>query len=233
MSQLGSRRNEHTTETCTLLHVSSKQCFCSMTLRDEVSFDPEHDGCDDTCAGSTDGEICGGLKTYTPLSAQVFVGSVTFSQCKRGAVLDEPASRFEYSTSCDIETVNLPRRFYHAVDIKIGNTVDHWYHSALHLLLDYCYLIARTTHNKSPLPAPLKRVLLLVGRRYRVTHNILHALGCPHGAYTTCFAPQFVLAHRQVALTPSRSTRSTTLYPTPTRRLGAPRTLTLALTVVG
>lgn len=113
-----------------------------MTLRDEVSFDPEHDGCDDTCAGSTDGEICGGLKTHAPLSAQVSVESVTFSQCKRGAVLDEPASRFEDSTSCDIEAVNLPRRFYHAVDIKIerrkgvGNDLDHWYHSALHLLLD-------------------------------------------------------------------------------------------------
>jgi len=38
-----------------------KQCFCSITLRDEVSFDPEHDGCNYTCGGNYE-EICGRLK---------------------------------------------------------------------------------------------------------------------------------------------------------------------------
>jgi len=35
------------------------QCFCSLT-RPNVSSDPEYEGCVDVCAGSTDGEICGG-----------------------------------------------------------------------------------------------------------------------------------------------------------------------------
>ena len=41
--------------------VSSLQCFCSMT-RPDVPSDPSHDGCVDPCAGTSDGEICGGLK---------------------------------------------------------------------------------------------------------------------------------------------------------------------------
>ena len=43
------------------------QCWCSLD-RPNVSSDPSHDGCIDVCAGSTDGEICGGYQNILRLS---------------------------------------------------------------------------------------------------------------------------------------------------------------------
>jgi len=42
-----------------------------MTLPEDLSFDPEHDGCIRTCAGSPDGEICGEFSEGIYLSPTV------------------------------------------------------------------------------------------------------------------------------------------------------------------